>query len=439
MARAGLTWRTRTGRVVLSSCGALVALALVAGGYYWWGGPHERRAAQRVLDEACDGVLPSREMRDVLGDGPFGTGPGRIDVWPADRDSDSGGGDGSDRADRGDGGDVRGVTCSVSGDGAQVAGGNGNEAEVEVTVQRVPERRGDDTAADGAAYRDAARGYSAGPLYPRPSTELPPAGLGGGWRGLFTTGESFSGDSTDSGATAATLLDCARDRGTLLVTVTAEDEDVTLDDPRRRTAIARIATATAAKASAKWGCDAELGKPPRTVALPVNADDSVPLADASGTCRGVPDRGGRLPRAWESASSGAPGEVCVVAGERPDLPDTGRTDPVRRYHLVASYGPYAEYDRLHHGRYNDRPGLGGSPAGRLPGGGHWASAVCRDGSGPALFTVRDGTAWREDRSGGAGGRRSKPSAADLAYERAALAKFARHSARTHGCEAPRLP
>ncbi|MFD6433205.1 hypothetical protein [Streptomyces venezuelae] len=426
MARARLTWRTRTGRVVLSSCGVLVALALIAGGYYWWGGPREHRAAQQVLDEACDGVLPSREVRDVLGDGPFEEEPGRVDVRLSEEDGTH---------DKG-----RTVTCTVTGDGVPVAGGNTNEAEAQVTVQSVPERRGDDFGVDRASARD--RGMD--PLYPRPAAELPPVGLGGGWRGLFTTAESVSGTdrSDSSGATVVTLLDCARDRGGLLVTVDAKDEDVTLDDPRRRAAFARIATGTAAKASEKWGCDAKPGKPPRTVALPVNADESVPLADASGTCRAVPGRGGRISRAWESASGDSPVEVCVVTGERPELPGPRPADETSRYHLTAFYGPYADSERLdyerRHGEYSQNPGPGDAPAGRLAGGGRWASAVCRDGSGPALFTVRDEGAWHEDRSSTYGRHRAKPSAADLAYERAALEKFARHSARAHGCEAPKL-
>ncbi|WP_409238168.1 hypothetical protein [Streptomyces sp. PA5.6] len=428
MARARLTWRTRTGRVVLSSCGALVALALIAGGYYWWGGPREHRAAQQVLDEACDGVLPSREMRDVLGDGPFAKGPGRVDVLLSGEDADH-------ARDRG-----RTVTCTVTGDGVPVAGDDGNEAEVQVTVQRVPQRRGDDFAVDRASVR--ARGTD--PLYPRPAAELPPVGLGGGWRGLFTTGESATdtGRADSSGATVVTLLDCARDRGGLLVTVDAKDEDVTLDDPRRRAAFARIATGTAAKASEKWGCDAGPGKPLRTVALPVNADESVPLADASGTCEGVPGRGGRIARAWESASSDSPVEVCVVAGERPELPAREPSNESPRYHLTAFYGPYADSERRdytrRHGEYAEKPGPADAPAGPLAGGGRWASAVCRDGSGPALFTVRDEGAWRENRSSTYDEHRVKPSAADRAYERAALEEFARRSARAHGCAAPEL-
>ncbi|WAL98594.1 hypothetical protein [Streptomyces sp. Je 1-369] len=428
MARARLTWRTRTGRAVLSSCGALVALALIAGGYYWWGGPREHRAAQQVLDEACDGVLPSREVRDVLGDGPFEKGPGRVDVLLAAEDSDRARDEG------------RTVTCTVTGDGVPVAGDNTNEAEVQVTVQSVPRRRDADFGVDRASVREGGRDRR----YPRPAAELPPAGLGGGWRGLFTTAES-EGDTDRSdrhGATVVTLLECARDRGGLLVTVDAKDEDVTLDDPRRRAAFARVATGTAAKASGKWGCDARLGEPPRTVALPVNADESVRLADASGTCRGVPGRGGQLSRAWESASSGSPVEVCVVAGERPELPGPRSSDEAPRYHLVASYGPYADSERLdyerRHGEYSEKPGPGDAAAGRLVGGGRWASAVCRDGSGPALFTVRDEGAWREDRSPTYDKHRAKPSAADLAYERTALEEFARRSARAHGCEAPKL-
>ncbi|MEU8955111.1 hypothetical protein AB0C93_12490 [Streptomyces sp. NPDC048518] len=415
--------------MALSSLGALVALALVAGGYYWWGGPRERRAAQQVLDGACDGVLPSREMRDVLGDGPYKSGPGRLDLRAARRDGESS--------------RIRTVTCDVTGDGVRVAGGGTNEAEVEVTVQSVP-RRGDDVTGDDGREEI---GPDEDPLYPRLSPELPPVGLGGGWRGLFTTGESLTdrpGTGTRAGAaTTVTLLDCAHGRGGLLVTVDAKDDDVTLDDPKRRTAFARIATATAAKAARKWGCDAELGSPPRSVALPVNVDESVPLADASGTCRGVPGRARQVSRAWESRSAGGPVEVCVVAGERPELPGPGSPFGVRGYHLVASYGPYAETERRayaqRYGRYSEKPGPGEAPAGRLEDGGQWASAACRDGSGPALFTVRDDAAWNRDRSRTYDERRTKPSAADRAYERAALAEFARHSARTHGCEAPRLP
>ncbi|MFF1376303.1 hypothetical protein [Streptomyces sp. NPDC058308] len=424
---ARLTWGTRAGRVVLSSCGALVALALIAGGYYWWGGPHERSVARQVLDEACRGVLPAQELRAVLGDGPYRSGPGRSGLRDAGRPEEH------------DRGEIRQESCSVSRDTEHHAGHPTRDASVDVDVQQVPEHATDGTSADRPA--DLPRGF--GPLYPTVSTDLPPAALGHGWHGLFSTEESNGSSSGDGSATVAVLLECARDGGGLLVTVGVQEEDVTLDDPRRRTAYARIATATAAKAAGKWGCDADLGEAPRTVALPVNRDEDVPLADASGTCRGVPGRGGRISRAWESASSGGPVEVCVVAGGRTGVPLLTPLDEADRYHLVAYYGPYAETQRLdyreHQGRYAEKPGPGEAAAGRLAGGGHWASATCRGGGGPALFTVRDDVADRSEYD--ARGRRhaTKPSASDLAYERAALREFAERSARAHGCGAPKLP
>ncbi|UFQ18842.1 MULTISPECIES: hypothetical protein [Streptomyces] len=420
---ARLTWGTRAGRVVLTSCGALAALALIAGGFYWWGGPHERRVARQVLAGACDGVLPSAELLDFLGEGPLRSGPGRTDLREAH-------------------GDRRQVTCAVSRATEHHAGHPTHDASVEVTVQGVPERRGG-SAEDGAG--EVAQGH--GPLYPDVPAELPPAALGRGWQGLFTTGESFTHRADGESVTTTVLLDCARDRGGLLVTVEVEEEDGTLDDPRRRTAYARIATATAAKASRQWGCDAPLGKPLRTVALPVNADEDVPLADASGSCRGVPGRGARVSRAWEGRPVGGPLEVCVVAGGRTGMPAGAPESEARGHRLVAYYGPYAQAERLRqrerHGGYSEKPVPGEAPAGRLPGGGHWATATCRDGSGPALFTVRlsgttDGEAYGTDESVGEH-RAPKPTAADLAYERTALREFARRSTKAHDCAAPTLP
>ncbi|WP_069884799.1 hypothetical protein [Streptomyces luteocolor] len=422
---ARLTWGTKAGRVVLSSCGALVALALFGGGSYWWGGPRERSEARQVIAGACRGMLPAEEMRAVLGDGPFTSGPGRRIVPDAGRPEEN------------DRGAAWQVACAVSRETEHHAGHPTHDASVEVSVQRVPERKGNGTDAD----HERPRGYGA--LYPRVPTDLPPAALGGGWRGTLTTGEGTSGPGGGESASTAVLLDCARGRGSLLVSVDVEVEDGNVDDPGQRTSSARIATATAAKASRELGCDAEVGKPLRTVALPVNADEDVPLADASGTCRGVPGRGERVTRAWESARAEGPVEVCVLAGGRPGMPMDG-PERTRSYHLVAYYGPYAEQERLDHleryGRYSDDPGPGDAPAGRLPGGGHWASAGCRDGGGPALFTVRpddvpDRVAY------GADGKPvgARESTADLAYQRAALKEFAQRSARAHGCGAPRLP
>ncbi|MFI7320048.1 hypothetical protein [Streptomyces venezuelae] len=102
-------------------------------------------------------------------------------------------------------------------------------------------------------------------------------------------------------------------------------------------------------------------------------------ADASGTCEGVPGLGGRVSRAWESASGESPVEVCVVAGERPELPGPAPSDETPRYHLTAFYGPYAVSERLaherRHGKYTEEPGPADAPAGRLAGGGRWARSA----------------------------------------------------------------
>lgn len=414
-----LTWGSRAGRVVLSSCGALVVLALVAGAYYWWGGPRERRAAQQVLDEACGGLLASAETRAVLGDGPYRTGRGRIDVEM--RHGNGGGGP--------DGDGRRQVTCSVSGDNEYHAGHPTHEASVEVTVESVSRR-----LKSGGGWRATTSADQYDTQYPRVSTELPPAALGHGWQGMFSTGEGFDSRSAGESASTAVLLSCTGSSGPggLLVTVDAKEEDATLDDPRRRVAFARVATATAAKASEKWGCDAKLGEPLRTVPLPVNADEDVRPADASGTCADLPRRGGRITRAWEDAGpGGGPVEVCVLGGGRPGAP----AGPEDGFTLVAYYGPYAETERLRqqdrYGRYSEKPVPGEAPAGRLPGGGQWAGAACPAG-GPALYTVRPRDA-RDD------GRSAEESPADLAYEGAALRKFAARSAHAHGCAPPKLP
>ncbi|WP_447040739.1 hypothetical protein [Streptomyces sp. DSM 118878] len=411
--------------MALTSCGALVALALIAGAFYWWGGPRERHAAQQVLDEACGGLLPSAEMRAVLGDGPYRTGRGRIDVEVRGEDADSG---------DANGGDARQVTCTVSSRNERNAGHPTHDASVQVTVESVSRRL--KSGGDGWRATTSADHYEA--QYPRVSTELPPAGLGQGWQGMFSAGEVFGGSSGGESASTAVLLSCTGSGGAggLLVTVDTKEEDATLDDPRLRTAFARVATATAEKASEKWGCDAKLGEPLRTVPLPVGADEHVKPADASGTCAGLPGRGSRITQAWEDAGpGGGPVEVCVLGGGGTGTP-AGAAE--RRLTLVAYYGPYAETERLRqqdrYGRYSEKPVPGEAPAGRLPGGGQWASAVCRAG-GPALYTVRTGDSGdAED-----GERLTKEPAADLTYERAALRKFAARSARSHACPPPKLP
>ncbi|MEU4996862.1 hypothetical protein [Streptomyces sp. NPDC021622] len=421
---AGLTWRSGAGRKLTAAAGAVLALALLAGGWFWFGGGYDRWATQRQIDGACDGVLPSAEVRDVLGEGPYDDGP--------DTDNRTEG----ELADA----SLR-VECSLL---RKVEVGTGKptrHGSLEVSVRAVPERRAKDD--DGPAARQQRRedylGQDGG-VYPNVGGVLPPAALGQGWNSTFAAGDGFSG----AGATTSVLLDCARGRGGLLVTVRAEDEGAGAEDPAVRTAFARTATATAANASAHWGCDADLGKRPRTVPLDVNEDESVPLADATASCEGVPGRGSAVSRAWEGARRGTPVEMCVVGAGPVDaegrpVPRTS-SDISGQYRLSAFYGPYAQDERYGYLERHDylEPDrmLGVAPAGPLVFGGYWASAECEKGGERALFTVEPPGSGSHSYGSD---KQDKPTAADRAYERAALKAFAKRSAKAHGCKAPVQP
>ncbi|MEU3741374.1 hypothetical protein AB0E78_30470 [Streptomyces sp. NPDC032198] len=417
---AGLTWRSGAGRKLTTAAGAVFALALVAGGYFWFSGGYDRWVAQRLVAGACDGVLPAAEVRDVLGEGPF-----------QDDTRDRAEGELSDASLR--------VDCTIARDTEHPTGTSTRVGSVKVNVRAVPERVAKDDT--GFAARERRRedftGEYAG-VYPDVYSSLPPVAVGPGWNGVFSADESSGGKAS---ATTAVVLDCARGRGGLLVTVDAKDEGVTLDAPRQRTAFAKIATTTAANASGHWGCDADLGKPPRTVALPVNSDEAVPSAEATASCRGVPVRGSEVARAWEGSRRGTPVEVCVLGPgtvREDGLPVARSTDDVGgHYRLSASYGPYAQDERY---RYQDRYGYraqdripGVAPSGRLPEGGYWVSAECEKGGERALFTVEPPGARSPSyqRDG-----KDKPTPADRAYQRAALKAFAEGSAKAHGCGTP---
>ncbi|MGW0905612.1 hypothetical protein [Streptomyces sp. NPDC002853] len=420
---AGLTWRSGVGRGLTTAAGAALALALVAGGYFWFGGGYDRWVAQRLVGGACGGVLPAAEVRDVLGEGPF-----------KDETRDRVDGELGDASLR--------VDCTITRD---AEGWSARDGSVTVNVRAVPERPAKDEEGPVARgqRRDVFNGEYDG-RYPDVRSTLPPVAIGSGWNGAFTTSGS-SGSSGSSGgevsATTAVLLDCARGRGGLLVSVDVKGEDAAVDDPGQRTAFARIATATAANASAHWNCDADLGKPPRTVPLPVDTDEAVPLADAAASCRGVPGRGSEAARAWEGGRRGTPVEVCVLGPStvtRGGLPVAASSEDVGgRHRLSAYYGPYAQDERHRYQDHYDYLGRsrlpGGSPSGRLPGGGYWVSAACEKGGVRALFTIEPpgsgDASYGEDEKG-------NPTPADRAYQRTALKAFAQGSARAHACETP---
>ncbi|MFJ3972901.1 hypothetical protein ACIPYR_32775 [Streptomyces parvus] len=364
------------------------ALVVLAGGVFWFGGGYDRWSTDRALTSACDGVLPADGIRAALGERRL-----------------------KSVADRSEGGlddpttSLR-VTCGISREPGENTGKDVGEGSVTVTVSGVPTLGLDD------------RRYER--LYPELRTaSLPPAPLGQGWTGVFATSDS----GTDTEATTTVLLDCAPGRGDLLVTVAVDmgtnRGDTPIDNPERRTAFARIATETAANASRRYGCDAELGEPLETTPLPVNEDEYVTPADAEGTCAGIAARGKTVVRAWESERGTAPYETCVLGDARGDT----------TYLATAHYGPYAEGALHDHVERAGDPGPAetGQRSGVLRNGSYWTMADCPADAAPAFYTL---SAPRDEEKG---------TKADRAYTLATLKTFAERSARTHGCAAPAEP
>ncbi|MFI1334660.1 hypothetical protein ACH4U7_32050 [Streptomyces sp. NPDC020845] len=368
------------------ACGlgaAVLVLAALTGTIVWMAGSDDR-----ALDAACDGVLAKDEVRAVLGDGEISVSnrtKGTFDVKVKAKGNE-------DQA------NTLAVRCEVTADG---------KGSVKVNIEAGPRPR--------TTYGIA------GTYTPVPERDTLAVPLGHGWSGVFGTDNVRQDDNEDGEGTAAVLLECAKGGTSLLITVETKLGGVTLDDPAVRPDFVRTATATAKAANDHWGCGASLGKPVRTVGLPVNEDEYEPLLGADGTCAGVPTAArSAVSTARETARDRAPREACAL----------GARDGSPRYRLDAYYGPYAEEVRAEYtgSPGQDGPSPGDAPSGRLGQSAYWASAACPDGAEDALFLVRaDGT---EDDT------RRKP---DLAYERTALKAFAQRSAQHHGCAAPATP
>lgn len=360
-------------QAVLVCVVALVALA----GCLSWVAFHESWARDRLLGGVCEGVLPGKEMRAVLGEGPV----------EEKRYQNRGSGTLTSARDPLD------VRCAVRRkQAADAEAGTTRDASVEVLVHS--------TAAAGELDGVDARSIPV-------RSSLPPAPLGRGWRGVFA---DLSGSATAKSADAGTSvqLDCARNPNDLVVTVRTKEDGKSVDNPANRLRYARVATATAEKAASKWGCRTTEGKPLRTVPLPVSKGEHIPLADATGTCAGLPARARTADEAWESDRTRAPLESCVLG--------TAKSTP--RLKLHAYYGAYAVEWRAVRREAGARDG-GKGDGGTLPAGGRWATATC--GARGAVFEVRPAPG------------REKLSGAAREHAHDALEEFAERSAAAHGC------
>ncbi|MBA2944911.1 hypothetical protein [Streptomyces himalayensis] len=360
----------------------MTATAVAVVGYLELHGDFQRWRDESALDSACNGLLDRNVVRDVLG-------PGSVEVENDENE---------ERADRGL------VGCEVHVDG-------GGTAEVRIL----------DTSYAGQSLDS---------LYTGPPGAELSVPVGHGWAGLFGAKPKYSSDlsdsfSADEDVTVSLVLECAEASSVKGLSVTVETTlDKTIDNPANRPEFARIATSTAAKVSKTRHCGAELGRPVRSLGLPVNEDEYEPLGTAGGTCSGIPTAPG-VSIATETDRGGAPYEICRLAD----------ADLSTRYVLEAEFGPYAEeafvdYQEHDYGA-EDLPSPD-IPAHHRDGGGRvsWTTAKCSDGR--ALFTLQ--VAAGQD-----GGRKNTVSDPGLAYERAALRAFAERSAKAHGCSAPVTP
>ncbi|MEU0665276.1 hypothetical protein ABZ508_13855 [Streptomyces lavendulocolor] len=365
---------------------AVLALVAVAAGVIGWGGFYERWETRRLVERACDGVLPVDQVLALLGDRDLTRG--RLD--------DEDGGDRVGALDDPETG-LR-VQCTVLREVELNAGKPVRDGSVTVTVSGVPTPNREDR-------REG--------LYPGTRSDLPPAPLGQGWNGVVSTGADK--------AYTAVLLDCRGRASDLLVTAEVAVDDRSLDNPRHRLAFSRIATATATEAAHRYACDTPLGRPLTTAPpLSVSKDEYVAPAQARGTCAGVPPRDKRVARAWEATGGQAPLEECHL-GDSQGHPS---------YVLKAKYGPYAEDAMYWAFERRDEKAPTGARAGELLTAGYWTSTTC-DGGQQAFFTVVP--------AGSGAYRPAEQPADDLAYERAALKAFAERSAKAHGCPAPPAP
>ncbi|GGN88178.1 hypothetical protein GCM10011579_081710 [Streptomyces albiflavescens] len=363
-------------RIVLRAVGALVAAAVAVAGYLLVHGDFQRWSDESALDGACDGLLDRNTVRDVLG-------PGAVEVEHERRGA--------------------GLV------GCEVHIHDGGTAEIRIL----------DTAQVGQPWDSLYTGSSSALAVP----------VGQGWTGLFGADPDAFGPTDpfradeDEKVTTSLVLECTKESSARGLSVTVETTlDKTLDDPANRPEFARIAASTAVKASKTRHCGAKLGKPVRSLDLPVNEDEYKPLSTADGTCSGISAARG-VATATETDREGAPHETCRLAD----------ADLRTRYVLEADYGPYAQERLLRYEEESsedtpstDTPAHHRDRDGRMS----WTAAKCLDGR--ALFTLQPLYERGEIRE-------YPRDNADLAYERAALKAFAERSANAHGCSAPVTP
>ncbi|KAB2379243.1 hypothetical protein [Actinomadura montaniterrae] len=228
-----------------------------------------------------------------------------------------------------------------------------------------------------------------------------PMAIGGGWEGYT--------DLRNTGV----VMGCTNRHASVVVSAVS---DGSLMDARARQ-VARLVTATAARAAHRGGCDAKSGGPIPPLSQPAKEMSPETIG---GTCAGIPVKTvvetGEVNWIKESAGSGnAPVEGCTL----------GRTVAFSSaaYHFQANYGPYAQALRTApSGSGESTLFRTGADFGRSRD--HaWATARCSGHGARALFSV-SATEYAD------------PTARFLTTS---LRAFAEHAVQRHGCTGLRLP
>ncbi|MEV5686918.1 hypothetical protein AB0L68_27585 [Streptomyces sp. NPDC052164] len=360
-------------RVIWASAG-VVALALIGGGIYY--ATDDGREDGRSLASACDGLLDTSELTDLLG---------------------------ADRL-RGEGEDP--AHCSVSDPGEGAA-----SLRVEITRGDAPARllgtlRRADPHLGGTLMSPLGNGRSA-VLKTSRGTAVASGYLACGKGG--SAGDGEAGNTSTGGAGKGGAGSEAADRLTVVMAAVRDGSGSPLDQPSQRARLARVLAGTLDRTAEKWDCgDAGPTGGDRITEVPEDTTRTLKAeGSATGTCEGIASA------VFEAAADGpAPVEDCVLTD------DAGN----RLFQLSAYYGPYVKAARLETvrgKRYLTR--TGGAD------GVYWTTVDCPDGE--ALFAVET---VRDEEAGAF-------RAADPKLQRAALKTFATNSARRHGCPAPVSP
>lgn len=223
--------------------------------------------------------------------------------------------------------------------------------------------------------------------------------IGHGWNGSF---------AVRGRPEAGVLVDCASLPGKGLLVLTEATADVDELSDGQVLQVARLATESARRAADRFSCEGALGQRPTQVDR--TEWQYRPVAQASGTCRGVATSQAtrlRITSVSEKPAGRALTESCSL-----------KRGTAGHFSLTAYYGPSAEQEMYLDGRYP------GSVKGA-----YMRSHACQGALGTAYFKLVRSPKSEDGKQDGQA-RDDSPEAREL------LAAFAAASGNRHGCPLP---